>query len=54
MKCILDEDINECEYFEKETMECRNSNRCSFQDAPNIKIDKNYSRPEKWFEKYYK
>lgn len=51
MRCSLDKEINNCEFYSNEL--CKNKNKCSFQI---LKLDTNekYAREEKWFEKYYR
>lgn len=59
-KCKLDYTINRCEYFEVESCECENPNKCSFQeiepaDVEDVTVGNNgYVRKERWYEKYYK
>lgn len=54
MKCTLVADINKCQYFNKETQECNNDGKCSFQSKDEEKNVTGYVRQERWFEKYYR
>lgn len=54
MKCTLVTDINKCQYFNKETQECNNDEKCSFQRKDEEKNVTGYVRKERWYEKYYR
>lgn len=54
MKCTLAADINKCQYFNKETQECNNDEKCSFQSKDEEKNVTGYVRQERWYEKYYR
>lgn len=54
--CLLPEDINNCPFFNKEKMECTNTDtKCTFRKESDENIVNNqYIRKERWYEKYYK
>lgn len=54
MKCILSEDINTCPFYDSETMKCNNEDNCSFQEDITTYGEEQYTRKERWYEKYYK
>ena len=55
-KCDLDEDINQCQYFDKKNKKCINPEKCSFQldDGDEVIVHHPYMREERWYEKYQK
>lgn len=52
ISCTLEEDINSCPYYDKESSECRNNDPCSFSIQSGEETSK-YVRKERWYEKYY-
>ena len=51
MKCELDPKYHNCEYLNRDTLECHNQTKCSFQKN---EIESIKTKEPKWFEKYYK
>ncbi len=53
--CTLNEDINQCDFFDRETGACHNENPCNMVER---KIETNSvkqnERKEKWYDKYYR
>ena len=52
----LSADINNCPFCDKDSMLCKNENKCAFKQEKiedNISPD-GYVRKERWYEKYYK
>lgn len=56
MKCALSIKANECPFCDKDKMECKNENKCSFQENEDniIKTQDGYVRKERWYDKYYR
>jgi len=54
MHCNLSEDINKCPYFQKNTEECTNEHKCSFQRKEASGERDVHKREERWYEKYLK
>lgn len=57
MFCTLDEDINKCPYFKKNEKRCiADAAQCAYQEREKDPILKEmgYTRPPRWYEKYYK
>lgn len=54
--CTLDADINQCPYFDKDGLLCKNDKPCSFgRDIDKKELESSkYTREERWYEKYYK
>ena len=54
MKCELSLDINSCPFFNITNRECKNNDKCSFQECGEEKSKEKYTRKERWYEKYYR
>ena len=54
MKCLLDKDINKCQYFLIIEQKCISKSKCSLQEKIDSKTDNGYIRKERWYENYYK
>lgn len=50
--CTMDEDINKCPHFDKNTKLCCYKMECTFQQVEESVLE--YKREERWYEKYYK
>lgn len=54
-KCLLEEDINGCVYFDKEHQDCKgNIRECGMYDKYAENPRNAYVRKPRWYEKYYK
>ena len=54
MKCELSLDINTCPFYDATNRECKNNDKCSFQECGEEKSKEKYTRKERWYEKYYR
>ena len=54
MKCELDANYHQCPFLKRETLDCVNPEKCSFQGRDVKVINHDSEKSEKWFEKYYK
>lgn len=52
--CTWSEDINYCNYFIRETLECKKEKRHYQKEAADNDLPDQYIRKERWYEKYYK
>ena len=54
-KCLLEEDINRCAYYDKERQNCKgNIRECGMYDKYADNPINRYVRKPRWYEKYYK
>lgn len=54
--CILDAEINDCAFFDRNTGQCTkgNDNTCGMLRKTEDGINTGYERRTRWYEKYYK
>ena len=50
MKCELSLDINTCPFYDATNRECKNNDKCSFQEHESEKSKEMYIRKERWYE----
>lgn len=57
--CTLEEDINSCQFFQREKGLCNGNPQCGFcvcekEEEQKVSYNYKYVREPRWYEKYYK
>lgn len=51
-RCELDASLHDCQYLDRDTLECRNPGTCTFQEQPPKEPVPEQRKP-RWYDQYY-